>query len=64
MTPAVYRNGRYELALARQAMHIASLYEAMEALRQALIVLHSQIDPEHQIPALPQIRDRAFGMGH
>ncbi len=64
LTPAVYRNARYEAAIVRQQMQINALFEALDALRSALVFLHGQIDPEHQIPALPEIRDRAFGMGH
>ncbi len=68
MIPAVYRNARYEYRLARLEAQVVELAQMCvmqaEALRGLGIFVARAQDVETHIPALPDIRGRAFGMGH
>jgi hypothetical protein len=66
--PAVFRNPRYEARLALAEQRIIALAEMValqaEALRNLGVFVAYSNDSERLIPPLPEVRGRAFGMGH
>ncbi len=61
MTPAVFRNARYESRLEVAESRILQL--AFELQRAMGLIEQMAKAVEHQIPALPET-PRAFGRGH
>lgn len=68
--PAVYRNARYERQLVRLAQALAELTDALANLGalvriqgDAIAGLARAANPDTHIPALPEVKGRAFGMG-
>jgi len=66
LTAAVYRNARHERQLAQLAYALAELTEALARLGEIVRMqgaLIAALTPR-DMPALPTVPNRAFGMGH
>ncbi len=63
MTPAVYRNGRYEWRLALAEARILELALQLQGACGMIEQIANRMNVDHQIPALPET-PRAFGRGH